>query len=362
MTSTPQRAQLRSLTSLRFYAALLVVFYHLTRHFEPMEPAGIVFGFGYVGVSFFFMLSGFVIAWSYKDGKSIAHFYWRRFARIWPLHALTTALSVPVTLLMGVSVFWPALPFVLTLTQAWIPPGEWRYSFNGTSWSLACEIFFYCLFPFLLGPIRRQAKLALIVVITFVSMTVIGVAGILVAPERALGYLFYTMPLFRIGEFIIGICIAVAFQRGWRPHFGLGKAILVALASYVILMTGTISTVGDPKELPYVVANICLTPGCMAIIVAAAHRDLDGREGHLHSGLAVRLGYWSFGLYLVHELIIKLAISSVDSLDFGLAVIASVTVIVISVILSGLLYEFFEYPVERRLRPLFAERRQFLLK
>jgi peptidoglycan/LPS O-acetylase OafA/YrhL len=356
MHSTPQRAHLRSLTGLRFYAALLVVLFHFSRHFDSMAATSMLFGFGYVGVSFFFVLSGFVLAWSQKPDESKRVFYWRRFARVWPLHALTATLAVPVIVVMGGSVLWPALPFVATLSQAWIPPGNWRFAFNGPSWSLACEAFFYLLFPFLIGRVGQQARLAPMIAFTCTAMVIVAAAGIFVAPDRALGYLFYTMPPFRLGEFVIGICLAVAFQRGWRPRFTLNTALLLAMISYTMLMAGTLGTLGSPENLPYVVANLWLLPGCVAVIAAAAAGDLRGKAGHLRSERVVRLGYWSFALYLVHELVIKLAIPTVESFDLAGAVFACIVLLAISVALAGVLHEFFEAPVEKRFRCLLTNR------
>jgi peptidoglycan/LPS O-acetylase OafA/YrhL len=346
------RVHLRSLTGLRFYAALVVVLYHFSRLFQPMEATSPVVGFGYTGVSFFFILSGFVLAWSHRSRGTKVAFYWRRFARVWPLHALTTALAVPVALLTGSAIMWPALPFVLTLTQAWIPPGEWRYAFNGPSWSLACEAFFYLLFPLLISRLTKLRRLLPVGGAIFLGMVVIGAAGVAVAPERAHGYLFYTMPPFRLGEFIIGICLALAIQRGWRPRFNLSQAMVGTAGLYAVLMIGTLSVLGDVEDLPYVVANLWLLPGFVAIIAAATNGDIRGHGGHMRTRSIVRLGQWSFALYLLHGLVIKLAIPAFDGLTFWPAFGASMVVLVVSIGLSGFLYECFERPIERRLRSL----------
>jgi peptidoglycan/LPS O-acetylase OafA/YrhL len=75
-----------------------------------MRATDAVIGLGYTGVAFFFVLSGVVLAWSHKAGDTKKSFYWRRFARVWPLHALMTALAVPLILLSGGSTPWEPLP------------------------------------------------------------------------------------------------------------------------------------------------------------------------------------------------------------------------------------------------------------
>lgn len=344
------RVHLRSLTSLRFFAALMVVLLHTSQQLEPMAGTDSIFGFGYTGVSFFFILSGFVLAWSRKPGLSKGQFYWRRFARVWPLHALTTLLAIPVALLTGAGVAWAALPFVLTLTQSWAPPGEFRYAFNGVSWSLSCEAFFYLLFPALVGPISQRVRLKPVITGTFLIMGIIGAIGVILLPSEILGYLFYTMPPFRLGEFVIGICLALALQRGWRPRFTLGQALLGTVVMYAVLMVGMLSVFGEPARLPYVVADLWMLPGFMAVIVAAAAGDIRGDGGVLRASVLVRLGQWSFALYLVHELVLKTAGLWVDSLSTGMGTLAALVVVAVAVGASGVLYEWFERPMEKRLR------------
>src|SRR5689334_18623603 len=95
MTTATDAPRIDSLTGLRFLAAGAVLLHHTfaptilnpgvvrlpgTRHLAVV---------GYVGVTAFFVLSGFVLAWSWDDRRTKAGFYGRRFARVWPLHALT---------------------------------------------------------------------------------------------------------------------------------------------------------------------------------------------------------------------------------------------------------------------------------
>ena len=87
-------ARLPSLTGLRFAAAFLVFGFHA--HIEGIVAAGAtrdvmdwVFGPGAAGVSFFFVLSGFVLTWSVRPGETAWRFWRRRIAKIYPNHAVT---------------------------------------------------------------------------------------------------------------------------------------------------------------------------------------------------------------------------------------------------------------------------------
>ena len=73
------RRELPLLTSLRAFAALTVFVFHLPVHVPGQK-------LGYVGVAFFYVLSGFILTWSYQKGVTGRVFFGRRFARIYPSH------------------------------------------------------------------------------------------------------------------------------------------------------------------------------------------------------------------------------------------------------------------------------------
>lgn len=289
------KQHLRAVTGLRFYAALGVVLFHCTTWLAPVHGLSTVFGFGFTGVSFFFVLSGFVLAWSHSPGVTVREFYWRRFARVWPLHALTTVLSIGVALATGVALLWPALPAVLLLVQAWFPQNDVTYAFNGVSWSLSCEMFFYLLFPLIAGRIARSKPRA-IGGAAFVAMVLCGVAVHHYLPAGLSGYALFALPLFRLGEFVIGICLAVMLRNGWRPRFSLTQAVLLVAALYAAITVWADTAIGGPSSVPAFIAGVWMLPGFAALIIAAAGGDLRGDGGRIRSRMAVQLGQWSFSL------------------------------------------------------------------
>ena len=132
------RRRLDSLTALRFIAALAVVGVHGGEIlWRPLLP---VRSLGYVGVTFFFVLSGFVLTWSHPSGQPARRFYRNRFARVWPLHTVTWLAVVVAT--TGVA---PGSWAALGLVQAWVPRAGVNFAANGPSWSLSCDAFFYVL-------------------------------------------------------------------------------------------------------------------------------------------------------------------------------------------------------------------------
>jgi peptidoglycan/LPS O-acetylase OafA/YrhL len=354
-----KRVHLRSLTGFRFFAAIAVVFYHLSLYFDPpLGHALDAFSYGFTGVSFFFILSGFVLTWSHQRGDSARKFYWNRFARVWPLHALTTLLAIFVPPLTTPTTVWPALPFVLTLTQTWIPGSGYAVAFNGVSWSLACEAIFYLLFPLLIGRLGSHRRLFTFAGTVFAAILIVGIEVSLSTSAPVATYLLGTMPLYRLGEFVLGICLALKMRRGWRAPISLGRAICLSAFLYASLIVVSFVTSGSSGSVPVTFANLTMIPGFLALIAAAATNDLLGKSSILSDAKIVRLGQWSFALYLAHELVIRLARPLIEEMAFGPAVAASVFVVVGSVAVSGTLHEFVEKPLERRLRSL-ANGRKF---
>lgn len=93
---TRDAVRLDAITALRWWAALAVFLFHV-RNIVPLPGAVAEFArFGYLGVAFFFVLSGFVLTWSWRPTVDKRTFYWRRFARVYPLNVVTLLLAIPV--------------------------------------------------------------------------------------------------------------------------------------------------------------------------------------------------------------------------------------------------------------------------
>lgn len=332
---------LRSLTSLRFLAAALVVLYHSSiQSTADLSQPYAALRFGYLGVTFFFVLSGFVLVWSARDGDTVGGFYRRRFARVWPLHALTVMLAVLLATLALIDQRGPvaAFPLNLALLQAWSGDVDVIYGFNGVSWSLSAEAFFYALFPLLLLRARRHGPVA-----TIAGGVALLLAGGVLAEATGAMWVAVSLPAYRVGEFVVGMGLALLVRRGVSrvpPLLAMG----VLAGSYTALVVGNRLSAGTLADHAWVAALVVL-PGVALVLVAYATRDLAGGGGWLTRPVAVRLGAWSFALYLVHELVLRVAHPvMVDRLW-----VAPVAVVV-ALALAGALHEWVEQPLERRLR------------
>ena len=152
------RQRLPSLTGLRIFGSVAVVICHVSNGFANAESLNVAAAYGYVGVTFFFMLSGFVLAWSCADQRA-RPFWWKRFSRIWPLQLLVMVFAY--TAIPG----HERIPGLggrlaeLLLVQAWFPNSAIYAGGNGVTWSLSVEMFFYLVFPAAILLVRRPSAL-----------------------------------------------------------------------------------------------------------------------------------------------------------------------------------------------------------
>lgn len=334
---------LQSLTSLRFVAALLVVVFHLSMFAPGLDPFGRLLAPGYVGVTFFFVLSGFVLTYSWDADDSARRFYRRRFARVYPTHLLFLGIAI---LPPGASQNWPALPANALLLQSWSPDDAVVRSFSGVAWSLSCELFFYATFPLLVrGGRWVHRPLAAIFVLVALAF---GVGAALQARSSDWGLLLFHLPAFRIVEFACGSLAATALVRGWVPRLRVRWAAVMVVVSYLSVLVIPVA-IGYRLEDRWAL-TLAMVPSVIMLIATCARSDLAGAPSPLHGQAAVRLGQWSFCIYMAHPVVIALMLPLVGSLSLPEAVFGCLLVVVAVVAVAWALHEGFERPLERWLR------------
>ncbi|MBF4621452.1 acyltransferase [Clavibacter sp. VKM Ac-2542] len=291
---------LPSLTGLRWVTAMMIFLYHVlvVSYFaDPWSlPWMTVFFGGTAGVTVFFILSGFVLAWGSRPDQRVGSFYVRRLARVYPLHlvALALALVTAATFVPGIRTHGAA-PLVanLLLVNAW-DPGWWQAG-NPVSWSLACEAFFYLLFPLLIRLLSgRTAR-------TLVAVSAVALGVMLIAPAVAAAspvpMSASATPLLRLPEFVIGIAAALLLrQRQWQPPRP-RVAVPLAVAGYLV---GLLPARPDaPLQATHTIGALAF-----AILIASlAAVDAGGGRTFLAGPGWQALGRASFAFYLVHVLV-----------------------------------------------------------
>lgn len=369
-------ARLESLTGLRWFATFGVFLSHVGI-LLPLPHTRGLFSLGETGVTLFFVLSGFVLAWNWAPGDRAGAFYGRRFARVWPLLAVAVALP---TVFAATSKGGPGVPHLLLislsavlLVQAWVP-GWILLGASPVTWSLSCEAFFYGLFP---GLMRRLhgARARTLVVLVAVSAAALWALRIALwaayPPVRHVtsldGYgpavFCCYSPLVRLPQFLIGMATAVAVRRGWRavPVRVAAAALLLPL-SVLWLLRGW----AFRGQVVFDAGDTAATPFLALLIAALARRDLDGGRSFLRSAPLVRLGTWSYAFYLFQfTVLLPVALAANPGrrvADFFTDPVApsgrylgyALLALAITLAVSALCHRFVEHPLERRLRALLS--------
>lgn len=298
---------IKPLTSLRFFFAICVFLSHYSIN------GNVLFTEGYIGVEFFFILSGFILTYNYKQrliNKQITNreFYIARFARIYPLHLLLLLFVVLLTLIRiirhsGIFHYDQFIANALLL-QSFIPNRDFYFSFNAVSWSISDEMFFYALFPFIISFICQFTKQYLISCVTIGLICYIVMT--LLIPEGWQHALFYINPVFRIYDFTIGIGLYYVWEKlkDHRPVV-FRKIILtgIEIISIGLLVIMVIISKNIPQVFRY--ASYYWIPMSLIILVFARPSN-----GGIHTVLSwkpfVVLGEISFGFYMLHQKIIEM--------------------------------------------------------
>ncbi|MEU3506666.1 acyltransferase [Streptomyces longwoodensis] len=349
----PGRDRLPSLTGLRFWAALLVVLYHLSRQVGTVPWVSEAVWYGRSGVTFFFVLSGVVLAWTY-DGAGVPArvFLRRRFARVWPLLAVSVAASVAVWAWMGRPVSAAAVAATLLLVHAWSPDPVVFTGGNPAAWSLSDEAWFYLTFPALLALFagRRARVWAWTAAALTVAALVLWPALSGLDPTTRAWALDY-LPLSRSLQFALGVLAGLALKRGWRPRVGLWPAVALVVAWHLALVPWHHAVPDAVWYGPYTASQWLSAPLYAALICAAARADLDGRRTGLTGAWMIRLGHWSFAWYLLHEIVIRAALHRWGKPAPGReTLLAWSALLAAGLTAAALAYVGVERPAERRLR------------
>ncbi|MHA6760619.1 acyltransferase family protein [Streptacidiphilus sp. PAMC 29251] len=359
LPSTPKRRSQRldSLTGLRWFAALAVFVYH-SGQVCRIPYLGQYTLYGDAGVAFFFILSGFVLAWSFSEDTRMRVFYWRRLVRIWPALVVTTAFAY-VALHQVWSVAHNDVILSVTMLQAWHP--NVLLTGNPVSWSLSAEAFFYLIFPFVIRPIIKAKPMVLAALAVLLIGLDLGFrkwAFDSYLPHHPGTFhllLVLRIPPYRALEFLLGIVVAAAMLQGWRPRVPMSVALLVIAADVY-----AIRYCMQHHWLGMYWWNQLLTPAFALLIISAAGRDLAGKRSVFRSPILVALGTWSYAFYLIHLTVIQSLRHYVKTVpgSHWQNLVPLWTWLSLAVVLSWLCYRFVEHPADQWLRKIGPQNRR----
>jgi len=352
-------SRLPSLTGARFIAAGLVFFCHATLLYPLAAPgaqttlATLFTNGGFTGVTFFFMLSGFVLAWSVRPGDTAPKFWRRRFFKIYPNHLLTFLAAL--ILLTGVTKAtihgWDGVLNVLLL-QSWHPDLMVRTNFNVVAWSLSCEALFYFCFPFLLKLIDkvRPERLWFWTILSAASVISIPTFAKLMPsgqPFPGQGYtdwelwFVFHFPPVQMLTFIFGIFLAKIVLAGRPLPLKLGGAVGLTVGAYFV------TSLFGPL---YQFTAVMLVPLGL-LIAAGAATDVDRQPTFLGNKLMVWLGDISFAFYMWHYMVLVYGhhwLGAGENWSTPTAAAVMILLFAVTLVLSWATFTFVERPIMKR--------------
>jgi len=341
-----RRPTLPALTGIRFFAAFYVVLFHsrpwLMSHFHLPGWLIIFLGNGYLAVALFFLLSGFILSYTYagnvENGRQNAKFWEARFARIYPVYFLSLMLALP---------FQRALPVttkiaVLAMVQAWNPFRRgWTGAWNYPAWSLSVEAFFYLCFPFIQKRISRVGDrwlmpfICAMAVISVVAHTPIQGLGTSGQSSTYLGGLI--LPIYRLPEFLLGMGLGNRFLRLGAVSQSTVVTYLAA-AAVIMLLSAPIG--------PWV--SLVVVPFAALLLELADSRN--HLAGLLSTPLMILLGGASYALYLLQAPFRDWVRVLSAHLPNAIARFATPATPVLLVLFSILIFKIWEEPSRRAIR------------
>ena len=366
---------INALTSIRFFFALIVVLLHMQIYtgwldIMPALRDGIATS-GSAGVNFFFILSGFILTYAHFSknpiNQTVPAFYIARIARIYPVYLLGIILASAYVLNQDFNVqIKPASPTgqALSLTasavmiQAWFPP--LALNWNPAAWSMAAEIFFYALFPWIRPFFLRLRTPALLIgaalcyAISIGIPLIAGLTGVISLTDMEsqawpLLYFFYFFPLIRLPEFLLGICLAGLFIK--QPEFFSSNASR-------FLWLGIAGLVAGLQFGPLFIPPLLNNNGILGIFVCCliggfATQKNNDLSRMLNNRALVALGHASYSIYCLHLPVLFIYKHVLPS-DTGHAL--SIAIYLAAIIAISLLtYSYFERPLQRKILKIFRD-------
>lgn len=294
---------------MRGVAAVAVAVHHSVSHWKQFAVVN-KFGYdGYLGVPFFFVLSGFVMMWTWQHGGKRG-FLRRRVARIYPVVLFGLSISLLAYAVFGnpgaghagnrLSVVYSVL-----LVQAWFTnhPNVFQ-SWDGVAWTLSCEAFFYVLSPVLLRWLSRpKERSCLFLVVGLLGGSFLIQAILLPRTGPSVESFFLYSPIANLPFYVSGalVCRLILSGRLFQRSHSVLLASVGVVGAYAFYR-GVFPLVQRFGSL----AEVWMAPSFLFLIVCGASRDLKkpGSRPFMRSRPMVWLGEVSYSFYMTHALVL----------------------------------------------------------
>jgi peptidoglycan/LPS O-acetylase OafA/YrhL len=346
-----RRSGLHALTGIRFFAAIWVMVFHFGAAFTARaHMPHFVTEFlqhGDLGVTLFFMLSGFILYYTYQDNlqtpRDLYKFFVARVARIYPVYLLAILIVFPLNM---------RLPrgselLIFPMLQSWVPPvASTGFSWIIQAWTLSVEAFFYCTFPLFLLLLRRKWPPVVLWLLAAALFALnVAIQSPLFHPVAPSSWLanHIILPVLCLPQFLLGMVLGALFlrKRTLKPASTTNDWI-TALG-----LLPCCALIAADLENDYL-----LSFAAVACFSWAIYRLADGRgwlTGFLSSKVMLLLGGASFSIYLLQGLIRGISRLFFARYHPGLDAVLSP---IILIVLSCIIFLFYEEPLRDAVRNL----------
>jgi peptidoglycan/LPS O-acetylase OafA/YrhL len=353
MTNQPQeKAQtFDSLTGLRFVLAIWIALFHFGDMYDHLGLGSWpIMRAGAARVDVFFVLSGFVLThiyWARTDAKfDFSGFLQARFARLVPLHLF--ALSILAALVVGAKLVGKAgevdqftiegLLANIFLLQSWGIAGSNVWNFP--AWTISAEFAGYLLFPLflMLATCFRRApmlfltcSLGVLITIDFAFQTILG---------RGLSQSTTDLGSVRgSAVMLVGVAGRVIFEK---MSVSRSVALACATCGAIVALVGS-----------FLAISIALVAfGAVLLVMGLAASDALGTKSWLNGPTMVRLGTWSYGVFILHVPVYMVVKSLSDLVGYGLVVNLVTCIIMLSLVVfvAAFAHHIIEEPARKWIR------------
>lgn len=299
---------IRPLTALRFYAAFVV--FSLHAHMLPgLQWLGHAHAElqGRLGVSVFFVLSGFIMTYVYYgDDKweptsaNAGRFIIARITRIFPLHLLTLIICLPLAFNSNTARVEPEnLPYHIFLLKEWSPIGFVGEGPNKVSWTLSVEMLFYVCTPIIFALMLKAGRRKMVLLAgMFIALAALTIAFFTVHNDPNT-FIHVERAPFRLTDYLLGIMAFLYFQRVKTYHEWWKRAMLPAGVLWFCGMMAWQYYYDQQSG-----NNLWMLPGSLMVVLGTAFRR-NTKNWFLSSDRMVFLGEASFTFYMIHELMLR---------------------------------------------------------
>jgi peptidoglycan/LPS O-acetylase OafA/YrhL len=328
---------------------------------------------GFNAVSFFIVLSGFILTWISANRPPDRGFVARRLLRILPVHFLTWAVVVCA---FGAMFAGSGLFATLTLLQGWFPDHAVYWAANAPAWTLSTELVLYAMFPAAYRYLSRRTDRALFLVLgSLVAVVMLLPVALQALPDGATFanaafterghpvsvsewkyWLVYVFPLTRVIEALCGMVVCLLVLRGrWTRNVLLPTALLVLAVVVEELWAPILLTLSALTIVP-----IVLLIGALAAREASrwGTDTSAAREGRAARAVArvSAYGKYTFGIYMYQWAFILVCQQYLHPWGNGTAtgVLLIVAFYALCVAMSILSSRYVEAPVNRFMKPAIA--------